>query len=148
MYELNVNKIEHLEQLLPFIKQLEEHYPDTEKWFDKVKAEILGGTGIRDLITVVYGARVVGMAILKNTEEEKKVCSIMVSPEHSGRGIGKLILDMAFIILRTKHPLITVNSVVYAVSSLKYLLKGMGFIYSKTVKNLYKDGEDELFFNW
>lgn len=148
MYELNVNKIEHLEQLLPFIKQLEEHYPETEKWFDKVRAEIIADTGIRDLITVVDGVKVVGMAILKNTEEEKKVCSIMVSPEHSNKGIGKLILDMAFIILGTKHPLITVNSVVYAVSSLKYLLKGMGFIYSKTVKNLYKDGEDELFFNW
>lgn len=148
MYEINVNKIEHLEQLLPFIKQLEEHYPETEKWFDKVKAEIIDSSGIRDLVTVVNGTKVVGMMILKNTDKEKKICSIMVSPEHSNRGLGKLLLDMSFVILGTKNPLITVNSVVYAVSTLKYLLKGMGFIYSKTVKNLYKDGEDELFFNW
>lgn len=148
MYEINVNKIEHLEQLPPFIKQLEEHYPETEKWFDKVKAEIIDSSGIRDLVTVVNGTKVVGMMILKNTDKEKKICSIMVSPEHSNRGLGKLLLDMSFVILGTKNPLITVNSVVYAVSTLKYLLKGMGFIYSKTVKNLYKDGEDELFFNW
>lgn len=146
-FDLEINNLEKINDIKPFLDKLKQYYPNTDIWFDKVKRELLEHSDIRTLVTVSKYGKVIGMMILKRDEVEKKICSIMVDPEYRNQELGKLLIRSAFDILGTTTPLITVNAVIWATTTIKYLLKGFGFVYSRTIKNLYKDGEDELLFN-
>lgn len=67
-----------------YLKFSKKKYPKFNCWFNKISSEI--GTDKR----IIYLAfdrfknekKIIGIMILKNTEKEKKICSIYVSKEH------------------------------------------------------------------
>jgi len=89
--------------------------------------------------------KIIAMACLKKTEEEKKICTLFVSREYRKKGIVTAIVSKAFEWLGTKKPLVHLpkNNLPVLIS----FIEKYNWVLSKEISNLYKDGKKELFYN-
>ena len=84
-------------------------YPNFHSWFNKISPKI--GTKQR-IVYLVFETfktekKIIGIMILKNTNMEKKICSIYVSEKYRNKGIGKQLFEIAFKELGTRLPVIS-----------------------------------------
>ena len=83
-------------------------YPNYFKWYwEKVIPNILKGT--RDVIIVTVNYEIVGVAIVKKEENEKKLCTIFVKEEYRDKQITIRLLEECFSFLETSTPLVTIS---------------------------------------
>ena len=76
-------------------------------WFYKKNIpRILDGSG--EVIFIMDGNNIVGLAILKKSPDENKICTFMVCEEYRKKGYSKLLLEKSFEYLGTTMPLITI----------------------------------------
>lgn len=83
-------------------------YPEYGKW---LKEKFFPGLkdGSRKLIIAKdETGRLAGAILLKNTAEEKKICSLFVRKECRGLGIAGKLMQESFKVLRTDRPLLSV----------------------------------------
>lgn len=85
-----------------------------------------------------------GCVLIKNTEEEKKICTLFVNPKFRRQGLGKQLMEQTLKELG-EHPLITVSS--RNLSQLLPLLKQYGFHLSAIKKGVYNSEDTEYYFN-
>jgi len=84
-----------------------DQYPDYWKWyFEKSIPRVINKTG--EMIFYLDGFSIVGLSILKNDPEEKKICTLLVNEEYRKKGYSKAILEASFDYLKTDKPLITI----------------------------------------
>ncbi len=84
-----------------------QQYPEYYKWFyGKSLPRVLNGTG--EIMFYLDAFTIVGLTILKSTEEEKKMCTFMISEKYRKRGYSKQLLEDAFVYLKTERPVITI----------------------------------------
>lgn len=84
-----------------------EQYQNYYRWFySKSVPRVLDGSG--EMLFYLDGLIVAGLAILKNTPDEKKICTLMIAEEYRKKGYGSKIVEDAFEILGTDKPLITI----------------------------------------
>ena len=57
--------------------------------------------------------RIMGFCIVKNTPDEKKICTIFVRPSKRNRGYAYKLICRAIFELKEGRPLITVNENIY-----------------------------------
>lgn len=128
------------------LTDLEICYPLFSEWLEKVFRE-LETTDTRKIILCITNDifNVVGVAIIKNTEEERKICTLRVSEQYQRQGIGSNLLQRAIHELKTPLPLITVSEIY--LEDFKPFLYKHGFKLKDKVKSLYKKGQYEYFFN-
>ena len=88
---------------------------------------------------------ILGVAIIKNTSQEKKICTLRVLREYQGQGIGSILLGRAIKELQDPRPLITVSEL--QIDIFKPFLEKYGFSLKDKVKSLYRVGKYEYFFN-
>ena len=82
-------------------------YPNYTEWFfGKNIPRIIRGEG--DVLFTLDGLTVQGLIIMKNTEEEKKLCTFMVDECYRKQNIGTGLLEEAFKYLGTETPTITI----------------------------------------
>ena len=82
-------------------------YPDYYKWFYmKIVPRIFNNTG--EMIFYLDGFNIVGLAILKKDEVERKICTLLIAEEYRRKGYGKKIVEDAIAFLETSTPLITI----------------------------------------
>lgn len=109
-------------------KFLEKQYPNYNYWFEKIKNEIDGTN--REVIYVEIESEIIGLIILKNTKEEKKICTLFVKEKYRNKGIGNILLGKGFDFLQTSIPLITIpENKVYL---FERIIKKYNWKYSKT----------------
>lgn len=95
-----------LDELYGLTKNIEKDYPKHYSWFhDKFVKELDGKK--REIIFYADDNIIYGVAFLKKSENEKKICTIMVNEKFRNKGIGTIILEEAFQFLGTCKPLIT-----------------------------------------
>lgn len=83
-------------------------YPNYFMWYwKKVVPNIFNGT--RDVITIMVNEEVVGIAIVKKENEERKLCKIYVDTNYRDGEITAKLLEEAFSFLETTKPLISIN---------------------------------------
>ncbi len=101
-------KIDSIFSELSFLKN---EYPDFYVWFyDKVVSGLSDNSRQIFLAsTPLSFGKVNGVLILKNTDFEKKICTLYVNKESRMNGIGQKFMDIAFNELNTDKPLITVS---------------------------------------
>ena len=128
------------------LADLEICYPLFSEWLEKVFKE-LETTDKRKIILCTTNDifNVVGVAIIKNTEEERKICTLRVSEPYQRQGIGSNLLQRAVQELKTPLPLITVSEIY--LKDFKPFLYKHGFKLKDKVKSLYKKDQYEYFFN-
>lgn len=97
------------------IKYLCRDYPDFHNWyFNKVVPGLMKGTREILLCFVLTNIKnkklkLVGLAILKNTEIEKKICTFRIEKKYRGFGLAKKLFEKCFEVLGTRKPLITIS---------------------------------------
>ena len=82
-------------------------YPNYMEWFfGKNIPRIIRGEG--DVLFTLDGLSVQGLIVMKNTTEEKKLCTFMVDECYRKQIIGTNLLEEAFKYLKTDKPSITI----------------------------------------
>lgn len=82
-------------------------YPDYYKWFyQKNIPRVITGDG--EIIFYLDGLVIAGLTILKKSQTEPKICTLLIDQEYQKKGYSKLILEDAFKFLGTDKPLITI----------------------------------------
>ena len=132
------------QQMADVTKATESIYPGAEKWF---KEKFLDGLKRQERMYVVAlndDQTLAGFALLKNTEEEKKICTLFVASQFRRRGVGRQLIQQSITALGTV-PLITVSQ--QTLSQFSGLLKRCGFHLSAQKKGVYNPKDTEYYFN-
>lgn len=145
-------------QLPVLTKSIGSSYPGHFEWLSNV---FLGG--LRDgnrgysfaidnnKFTDVCGGHMVqmyklaGCALLKNTDEEKKICCLFVDPEYRYQGIASHLIENSFEMLGTDKPLMTVAE--NNLSQLQKLINRYDFELTSVRDSVYRRGIKEYYYN-
>lgn len=126
------------------LKEAELLYPNFHKWFyNKVIPDVLQDK--RKILLEIRNNEIAGIAIIKNTSEEKKLCTLRVTRKYQNKGIGLKLFERAFEELNTSKPFLTVSEEKY--KEFEKIFKYYGFELTNKIKDYYRKGKSELFFN-
>ena len=123
-------------------------YPEFQIWLNgKVFPEIQTNPEMRDVIFSLSQDRrhVVGFAVVKNTFEERKICSFYILPHYQHLGYGSTLMEECFQYLGTTTPLITMPE--RCKRLFEGLLKKYRFVFTHELSDYYSDGNTEYVFN-
>lgn len=121
-------------------------YPFFFEWLEKVIDELISSNSRMIILCCDQNIfDIKGIAILKSTDTEKKICTLRVQKTFRNRGIGTILLKKSQELLEEKKPLITVSG--FHLKEFLPFLKKNGFELKDKVKSLYKRGCYEYFFN-
>jgi len=122
-------------------------YPGYKNWFyQKHLKETLNKNSKRDIIIACDEFdNICGVALIKQDEKEKKICTLFVDEKARGLGIGTMLIEKSFELLKTTKPLITF--VDYKLPVFQRLIKKYDWQQTEIVKGLYNDENQELVYN-
>lgn len=86
-----------------------------------------------------------GVALLKDTDDEKKICCLFVREDCRGKGLAGLLMSKSCEALKTDKPLITVAD--RNISQLQRLLDKHNFKFSYKKTGAYQENDTENYFN-
>lgn len=120
-------------------------YPKYNKWLEqKFFPGIVDGSR-KAVVVLNENNEPAGVALLKDTSEEKKICCLFVREGCRGRGIAGLLLEKSCEMLKTGKPLLTVNG--EAFPQYQKLLDKHQFSFSFRKKGVYSAQNTEYYFN-
>ena len=131
-------------QVRLFLCNLNKEYPRHNEWFGKVIKSILTNTD-RDIVVFILQNKIVGVSIIKCTTDEKKICTLRVDENYSGKGIGSKLFETSFSLLDTDKPLITVSS--KNISQFENILRKYNFHLKHVYGNKYLKDMSEYAYN-
>ena len=120
-----------------------QYYPGFEDWY---RSKVLPGIGSsRWLLKAVLNGKLVGICIVKNDGDEKKICSLRVDVHHRGQGVGSTLVKASIKLLEDCKPVMTVPQ--EAVQYMRPLLDKFDFEEMGEYTDFYRKGSSEFFFN-
>lgn len=126
------------------ISHLEHSYPRFKQWYElKVIDGILNGN--RSFIVELRDGKMAGVAILKDTEQEKKICTISVIEEFKSKGLGVRLFEKSMRLLGTEKPLASVSE--SRLPEFEKIFQYLNFEYSAEYHGLYVPQKSEFSFN-
>lgn len=118
-----------------------EQYPNYLNWFFQTNIpRILNGKG--ETLFSMDGFMLKGVIILKNTEQEKKICTLMVDQIYRNQKIGSELLESSFSYLGTDKPTITIPE--FKIDQFKYFIDTYNWKNTGIIKDYLSN---ELIFN-
>lgn len=125
-------------------KDVSDFYPNFSEWVSKkVVPGIINGD--REIIIALEAGVIIGYAVIKNTQKEKKICTLYVEPKARNKSVGTALLNIAKARLKENHPLITVSE--DRISYFESLFEKNDFIKLRDVDDLYIKGKKEFIYN-
>ena len=135
----------YYENLYSFVKYLNFEYPNFKYWYKALfkddKSLVLG----REIIICEKDFHIVGIAILKSDDFEKKICTLRVAKDYQRQGIGKKLMELSFEWLQDEKPIITMHRIKQ--SQFQPLLDYYGFKLEQKQRNYYHIFSTELVYN-
>lgn len=126
------------------IYHLENSYPTFNNWyFNKVVPGLIDGT--RSFIIEFRDEKFAGIAILKDTAEEKKICTISINNEYKSKGIGFRLFEKSMRLLDANRPLLTVSE--DRLPEFEKIFHHFDYEYVAEYHGLYLPRKRELSFN-
>lgn len=133
-----------LDSVFKKIAFLRSEYPDFYRWYhDTVLNGLSAGT--RNIYLAKSFGEIKGVLILKNTSQEKKICTLYVDEFSRSNGIGSRLMNIAMNEFHGENPLITVAD--NHIKDFRPLLSNYGFREEDTLPNYYTSGRIEYTFN-
>lgn len=119
-------------------------YPQFDRW---LACKVLPGlfAGERTVLIEERESNAVGLMILKHTDNEKKLCTLRVRPHFECRGLGIRLFQIAFEILGTERPLLSVSEA--SMPKFERLFQHFGFAQEAIYEERYLPKIDEFSFN-
>jgi ribosomal protein S18 acetylase RimI-like enzyme len=140
------------EKLYNNLKDLADSYPNFEDWFyNIVMPQMEVKNGKREIIIAISEVEnrekylLTGIAILKNTVEEKKICTFRVHKDFRNQGIGTGLFEECFKYLGTRKPKITISE--NTIEMFKKHIEYYEFDKCETLEGYYKNGIKEYVYN-
>ncbi|WP_165773133.1 GNAT family N-acetyltransferase [Conservatibacter flavescens] len=146
---LSLNCLVTESQVKEEIKGFLPAYPEIIEWYQKVIKEIEKKPSSRDMFISLSNENnsfvISGLMILKKTENEKKICTLRVKDNYQKKGIGSILMGMAFDFLETKKPLITVPE--ESVDNFSKIFNKFDFQEVEKISDLYRKNKIEYIYN-
>lgn len=128
------------------------NYPNFKEWYyNTVIPELNNSKGEREIIIALSEiegieiTEITGIAILKRTKYEKKICTFRIHEDYRELGIGSNLFRECFKYLGTEKPMITISE--DREEMFKNHIEKFGFKRVSIIKNLYRLGIDEIIYN-
>lgn len=147
---------EYLKRTFLNIQKIDETYPEFENWLEKVYKEIDEDNSKREILlltdfsSTTLQIEIEGIVILKNTEEEKKICYLFITYPYLHK---EKLYNGIFEYLGTETPIISIEKTMYKEKYI-YFLKSyftfdekLKFRLTSIVPDKYVKGKTELIFN-
>ena len=116
-------------------------YPEYYKWYYQTNIpRILDGEG--EAIFYLDGFQIVGLSMLKRTEDESKICTFLIDEEYRKKGYSKMILEDSCDYLGTERPLITIPE--KRLDEFSKIIEAYGWVPTETTDEYYSP---EIVFN-
>ena len=141
----NPETIPDLFNVFNLIKPISAFYPDFSNWYwDKVAPGII--TGNDKIIIAEKGNELVGVSIIKDTLNEKKLRALRISEKFQNKGAGLYLIDKSLEELNTDKPIVSVSEEMINEFS-RIFINRYNFDISYVHKGLYRKGKLEYEFN-
>jgi acetyltransferase, GNAT family len=125
------------------------NYPNIDTWYQKIVSEINNDPKSREMFICLSNEKnllsISGLMILKNTCDEKKICTLRVNENYQGKGIASELIQKAFDFLKTEKPLITVPE--ESVEVFSNIFNKYGFEKKDEIHDLYREKKIEHIYN-
>lgn len=132
------------EDILSLTYSVNDTYPQYSTWFKEKFLPDLKNKKRMYIVAQDESGKLVGCVLIKNTEEEKKICTLLVHPDYRKQGVGEKLMEQTLSELG-EHPLITVSD--KNIEQLSPLLRKKGFHLSAVKKGAYRPEYTEYYFN-
>lgn len=133
-----------LNQVLIETIQYKSDYPGYEEWFwEKQVRGLIEGN--RDIIVAIKNGKVIGISNIKNTLDEKKICTLTVDQRYRMKTVGSKLIDISIAILGTSTPVITMS--LDKLSDFSKIIKKYNWEITGVKKALYKEDVYEVIIN-
>lgn len=141
----NPESLPELYQIFQIIKPIGNYYPDFSNWyFDKVMPGVILG---QDRIIVAEKQnQIIGVSIIKNTSDEKKLRAVRIIDDMQSKGYGLYLIDESLKQLNCDKPLASVSEEMLHFYS-RLFIERYNFSLDKVHKGLYRKGKLEYSFN-
>ena len=118
-------------------------HPKHKDWFFNKHLNDIGKD--REVVFIKFHNNICGVAFLKKTINEKKICTFYVAEYSRKHGIGGQLLEECFNYLDTKTPLISMPK--YKVQYFLYYVYKYGWKITQILPGYYNNENDEVVFN-
>ena len=132
-------------EIYRFLCRLVFEYQGFQAWYQGLYTEDFELKYNREIIICEDQFRIVGVAIIKNDLQEKKICTLRVAREYQHQGIGHNLVEMCMRQLHTDKPMITLHK--SKLNQFEKLLRYYNFELEQTQKHYYSIFSTELVFN-
>lgn len=139
------NRLYYYKICRDFLGELRYEYRGFCEWYESLFRKDAALHSERDILMCLSGKEIAGITILKDTLNEKKICTLRVKQEYQRRGIGRELLKKSVKKLHTEKPLITVREDQY--TFFDKLFKEFGFILKQKKYDYYSFMGIEYVFN-
>lgn len=128
-----------------FSNELQKDYPLRLQWYwQKVVPDIF--CSVREIFIATKYNEIIGIAILKKENKEKKICTLLVDENYRRQGIANQLLRESFLYLGTSKPLISIPE--YKVNQFSKIIKKYGWKETQVLeKGYYSNLSKEIVFN-
>lgn len=130
-------------QISHFLSDISALYPNFNNWL-QYKFYQPSYENQRKIIIAHNGTALLGVALLKKSYDENKICTLYTSPFYQGRGIGSQLVDLSLQYFDSSDVLITVAQEKRI--ELAPILKSKGFVCTASIKGMYRPETMEHFF--
>ncbi|MGD0794572.1 MAG: GNAT family N-acetyltransferase [Dehalococcoidales bacterium] len=151
IFELPTVSPENYSNLQSFFKELfvvirssQVWYPEILNWYSFKFSPGLNN-GSRKIVFFAINNEIAGTALLKNIDQEKKICTFFVKNQYRNNGIGKSLFGKCLEILDTDKPVITVPA--ERLPQFSRIFKYYDFKLEQVVDNYYRSKSQEYVFN-
>lgn len=122
---------------------LRKDYPNHQEWFFNKHLPEVGKN--REVFFVRIYNNVYGVAFVKNTKEEKKICTFYIMEHARNIGIGRALMKTAMQYLQTTKPMITMPG--HKVRYFLHFMHMYDWKICQIIDGAYIKDQDEIVFN-
>jgi len=137
--------ISELYQVFKFLKPISQYYPNFHNWYwDNV---IPGTILTTDKIIVIKNKyNLIGVSIVKDTQNEKKIRTLRIAPKYQNAGISLSLIDKSLEVLKTDKPVASVAEELFH-DYARIFINKYNFELTHVYKGIYRKGKLEYEFN-
>ena len=132
-----------IRKILLLLQDLETEYPSFNSWFYRVLKGI--GEGKRSIIVKMVDSNISGVAILKHTRRQQKICTFRILPKYQRLGIGSDLMSDSLYLLKNTTPVASVSE--HRIGEFKPFLYKNNFEEIQQLDSYYWKNQTEHVFN-
>lgn len=134
----------HFSEVAAVLSDVGQYYPNFKEWLYFTFRSGMNSNE-RKILVAHDGGSMSGLALLKDTAGEKKICTFFILPEYRGQSLGMELMRRSLLELAERNIFITVAE--ERQKELSPILVASGFTLDSTLANHYRKERTEFFYS-